>query len=308
MPNTKLRNVSHISDSLLSDQLEANITSYLQWAFLAAGGFFNVNLDSSMCYGGEPSVLRAVSDPNSVDGSVWEGFRKDWVWESGVEYHTQPIAVSGVYVNGTFRPLASGVTVNYPNGTVTLDPPVSPTSTVACEYSYRLYQVYTVESPTWRQIQENSFRVDDPQFRQTGSGIWDVLAANRVQLPAIFLEAVPETHREGLELGGYAQKVKQTVLFNILAEDKWHSKWLHDALTYQEEATLEGYDKNMLLQEDKFPLDMNGSPVPSGLMYPSLLSAYPWKKIHVARTQSVAQPKVGGLNLCTVRWTTETNI
>jgi hypothetical protein len=126
------------------------------------------------------------------------------------------------------------VTVDYPNGRVVFDAPVPQTGVVQCEYSYRLFQLYTADAPWWQQLQTDSFRADDPQFLQVGSGAWDVLAQNRVQLPAVVVEAVPRRPR-GYEVGG-GETVQQDVLFHVLAEDRFHYKWLHDALTPVAEA------------------------------------------------------------------------
>lgn len=242
---------------------------------------------------------------------MWEGFRKDWVWESGVEYHTQPIRVSGVYVADTFRALGSGDFVDYPNGRVVLASGIPQASGVQCEFSYRLFQTHTADHPAWQTVQTRSFRNDSEDFLLVGSGAWDVMAQNRVQLPAVFVEAVPNTSRRGLMLGG-GVIVRQSVLFHVLAEERFHYKWLHDALTGLWQKTIYGFDKNRMLTDDAFPLDENGSPVPSGLMYPDLVKAsgdggYFWEKIVFADTTSVAQPRFGSLWYCTVKASVEVN-
>lgn len=305
--HTQLKGAPHTGDALVSDNLEANLVNFFNWGFLGAGGFFTVRRGDAGCYDGDNSRLRPVADPNYTDGTVWEAFRKDWVWESGVEYTSQPVRVSGVYVDGSFLPLGSGDWVDYPNGRVVLATPLAPATGVQCEYTYRSVQVYTADNPAWETIQTGSFRSDDPHFLQAGSGGWDVLAQNRVQLPAVFVEAVPDATREPLALGG-GVKVRQTVLFHVLAEDRQHYKWLHDAITGQWEKRLYGFDKNALLAADAFPLDAFGTPRGSGLMYPDLVSPtgdYYWEQIRFADTRGVPQPRLGSLWYCTVRATME---
>lgn len=312
---TTLKQVTHISDSLLSDILESNIASFFQWGTLGVGGFYNVSITSSGEYGGNQSRLRMVTDPAYVDGQVWEGFRKDWVWESGVEYAQQPISISGVYVNGGFHP-ASGIgaykhIVDYPHGRVVFDTAIPKTSQVNCEYSYRLYQFYTADVPWWQDIQPNSFRVDDNQFLQQGSGAWDILSEYRIQLPAVVVEAATRTSREGKQLGG-GDIVYQDVLFHIMTEDRWHFKWLHDTITNQWQKRLNAYDKNKLLANDAFPINAYGSLKPSGLMYPDLVNPtgnYYWGQIRFdGRTSSQNQGNLGSINYCTVRSTVSTDL
>jgi hypothetical protein len=296
-----LKNITHISDSLPMDQLEANLSSFFQWGFLGVGGFYNVNIPTSGCYGGDLHKLRLVNHPYYTTGTVWEGFRKDWVWETGVSYSQQPIRVSGVYVNNSFVPVGSALSVDYPNGRINFTSPVSPSSTVTCSYSYRLYQIYTADNEWWQEFQTGSFRADDSHLLQQGSGSWDILAQNRVQLPAVVVEAVPRTDRFGRQLGG-GQIVRQDVVFHIFAEDRWHFKWLHDAISAQQEKRIGGFDKNKLFSLDRFPLDANGQPRASGLMYPDMIntagSTY-WEQIRLE------QPKLGGIHYCTIRGTFE---
>ena len=310
MPSyTRLNGVNHVADALSSDMLEANLIGFFQWAFLGVGGFFNVTRGQLGPNTGDQSQLRPVTDPNYVDGQVWEAFRKDWVWESGVEYAMQPIHVSGVYINGGFLPVNSGITVDYPNGRVILDNPIPQSSVMQAEYSYRLFQMYTSDNPTWGQIQVDSFQIDNSQFMQTGSGAWDILAQNRIQLPAIFVEAVPNVKRTPLMIGG-GVRIHQSVMFHIIAEERYHMKWLHDAITAQWQKKIHAFDKNALLLNDAFPLNGDGTPNPSGLMYPALVDSgngYYWDDIYFFDSYGVEQPKYGQLWYCSVRSTMELN-
>lgn len=311
--HTSLKSVNSIGDSLLSDQLEANLYSFFNWATLGVGGFFNVTIPSSGCYGGDQHRLRPVKEPGVTDGTIWEAFRKDWVWESGVDCNIQPIRVSGVYINNSFLPISSGITVDYPNGRVTLPSAISTTSTVTANYSYRLYQFYTADAPWWQELQTNSFRVDDSQYLQQGSGAWDVLARTRIQLPAVIVESIPRQSRFGKNIGGLQQTVQQDVRFHVLTEDRWHLKWMHDAITSQEEKTIYGFDKNAMMTADAYPLLPTGAPKPSGLMYPDLVKAsgdggFFWHKIIFKKMVSQEQPSMGNVQYCTVRGTFQVDI
>lgn len=297
---TTLKNVTDVQQSLLSDQMETNLAAFFNWALLGAGGFFNVTAPASGAFGGDFSRLMPAHDPNFEDGQVWQGCRQDWVWETGVSYPGyQPIPVSGVYVNGAFQP-ATGVgpyamAVNHPQGRVVFDEPIDPSSVVNCEYSHRWANFTTSDALWWRQVQTNSFRVDSPQFAQVGSGAWALLSQNRVQLPAVVVEAVPHTSRVGLMLGG-GDTVRQDVLFNIVTETPWDRKQLHDIITYQWQKRFVMFNKNWMAAAYQFPLDEDGALATGALMYPDLIKptgqgGFGWLQLRYVDVRSAAQPR-----------------
>ncbi len=295
--STTLRGSPDVGRALESDQIETNVISFLQWgllAFLATG--------SALVY---QSRLRLVDDPNYTRGQVWEGFRKDWVWESGVEHTEQPIRVSGAYVNGSFRPLASGVSVDYPNGRIVFTSAIAATSTVTANFTYRLYQVHPGDHEAFRQLQSRSFRVDDGHFLQSGSGAWNVLAQNRVQMPAVFVQAIPNGSRKPKQIGG-GDILMQDVVCHVVTEEPFHRGWMHDVLVGQKEKRISGFDKNLMLDADAFPLDFNGSPTGSGRMYPDLIKptgqgGFEWSQIRVADTKGQDFGLVGNVQYSTVK-------
>jgi hypothetical protein len=275
MPSyTRLKGINDISESTLCDQLESNLMTFFNWGMLCIGAFGSVDLGASGVYGGDMSRLRAVTDPNYQNGQVWEAFRQDWVWESGVEYPIQPTQVSGVYVNGAFQPLgATGVYshhVNYPFGRVVFDNPIPVTALVQAEYSYRLYSFQSADATWFRQVMFESFRVDDSQFLQYGSGVFNVLAQDRVQLPAVVVEVVPRRQMFGYELGG-TQTVHQDILFHIFSENPFDRKTMMDIISYQKDKTIPLFDKNKMTQANAFPIDYNGSITPDAKCFPDLV-------------------------------------
>lgn len=289
MPNyTKLKGITEIGESTLCDQLKSNLVQFFNWATLEAGGFSNATRITSTPYA-SPAQLRPADDPNFTDGRVWEGSRHDWVWESGLEYTYQPIQISGVYVNNTFY--SSGTTgayahkIDYPNGRVIFDNSVSVTGTVEVNHSYRYFTFYTSDTPWFKEVLFNSYRTDDAQFLQRSSGVWDVLSQNRIQLPAVIVETVPRRELRPYQIGG-GQWVTQDVLFHILSENTWDRDKLIDIITYQKDRTLLSFDKNAMVDNDKFPLDYNGSLRTGALCYPDLVKSsgdggYFWKKIFI---------------------------
>jgi hypothetical protein len=233
--NYGLVGVENTQDSTLSNILIDNFVTFLDWGFLDKGGFNNINIPSSGMYGGSKSELRIANDPNYVTGQVWQGFRENWAWETGINKTTQPIAISGIYVNNNFLPYtykpasgyytgpsATGYRINYQDGKVIFNTPLPATTSVKLNYSYKWVKVDRAEGVGFfRQIQNNDFRIDSNFLN--GSGDWVQLGQTRVQLPAVFVEVVPNRTYEGLQLGGgQAQPNKQSTAeqasFGVLAE------------------------------------------------------------------------------------------
>lgn len=311
---TSFKGLVNYGDSLTTTQLETNLSAYIQWGFLNLGGFSSVykiddfsyttevgglrlltqsgseivrSADAAKvlnAYGVEPAYLRPVTDPNYIDGSVFEGYRQNWIWERNIDYTYQPIAISGVYVDGNFLPNntsgAYAFNIDYPQGRVVFTSPLSGNPRVSAEYSFKHVRVDLADSPWFQQIQFNSYRVDDPEFALSGSGAWNILAANRVQLPAIIIEPVLKVSRKGYGLGDYTVIHSQDVRFSILAETDFDRKQIHDILIQQEEATIQTFDKDLLFSASGNPLDSNGFLTSSNpLNYKQIVQSgeYAWK-------------------------------
>lgn len=284
--NTTLRGVSVIHEPTLSDQLESNLIEFFNYGFLNIGGFVNVTINTSGAYGGQPYKLRLSEDHRYTSGQVWEGFRKDWVWESGVECAVQPISISGIFVNSTFYPLSTSgafsYKIDYPNGKVVFNTAISTTSTVTCEYSYRYFQIDSPDAPWYKKLQDNSFRVDNNQFHMKGSGQWNTPPEQRVQLPAIVIEAYPNVHREPVGLGMLAQRVKQEIRYHIMTETRQDFKFLHDVITDQNEKSIIFFDKKAVIRATGMPLNYDGSLAGGAKTYPDLIKpvaqgGYEWR-------------------------------
>lgn len=279
MPDyTTLKGFNDIGDSSISEIIQSNLINYLDWGFIDKGAFFNVNIPTSGEYGGDKNRLRLADDPNYSGGQVWEGFRSNWVWESGLSTSSQPIQVSGVYVNGTFHPLsetgAYSHTVNYPLGRIVFNSPISENSNVRTEFSYRWIKIYDANDIPWfKEIQFDSFRLDRPQFLTTYSGDWYELGGNRIQLPAIAVEVCTNGHAKGYALGG-GHWVYRTCLFHVFTEDKASAMRIADILANQVDKTIYLYDIDRIVEDNKYPLDINGSIASGALTYPQLIDQY----------------------------------
>lgn len=283
-----LRGFHEFGSYLLEDQLITNLIHLFNWGLLEKGAFFNNNLNSTLPYGGNPATLRLVSDPNFTLGQVWEGHRKDWVWESGISYSTQPINISGVYVNNTFYP-SSGTGayahyIDYTNGRVVFNSAISTTSIVKCEHSSRWVQFEDGRKPWFQNLQFGSFRMDYPHFTQVGSGAYDILAQNRVQPPAVFIE-MGRVSTRGAMIGG-GKYIDADVIFSIYGENPWDVGKIKDMLTYQKEQRFSLFNLNLIQHLNAFPLDYRNSRVTGARMYPNFIAptgdgGFYWKSFYV---------------------------
>lgn len=60
----------------ISNQLEYNLSEFLDYGFVSAGGFINVKASGDNIYGVAPYKLYPVNDPNYKNGQVWQTVRK----------------------------------------------------------------------------------------------------------------------------------------------------------------------------------------------------------------------------------------
>lgn len=293
---SKFAGVTNYGDPLFSDILESSLHMFMQTAFLNIGAFTNITIPTGTYPSGvgshssEPYKMRLSRDPRYVSGRAWEGVRSDWVWESGVDYSYQPISISGIYVNNTFLPTStsgvSGYKINYPEGKIVFNNPISTTSVVKCSHSYRNVRISSSDTNWFQSIQFDSFRSDDIQFSQKGSGAWDVLSMNRIQLPAIVLESLPAVNMKPYELGSIRRTHYQDVFMHILAETPWDRKQIHDIVANQYQKRTMLINKKDLLQNNKYPLNFDGTLSENGMNYDQIITTYPLQAVSWERIRS----------------------
>lgn len=290
--HTKLANITNAQDSTLSNILLDNFVNFYDWAILDAGSFYNINVPQSGIYGGDRHKLRLADDPNYSDGQVWEGYRQNWVWESGVDGTTeQPITISGVYVDNTFY-ATGNVTkpyyIDYTNGRVVFDTALSSSSSVHLEYSHKWVQVIPAEGVPWfREIQRFSFR-NEEGFQVSGSGGWAQLGQTRIQLPAIAVEVMPANSLQGYQLGG-GQFVNSDVVFHVITENYWECANLIDTILYQNDRSLHLFDTTKVGLSGAFPFnyrnELTDHAIPSGL-YPNLVDNFFYRKCWITESRA----------------------
>lgn len=276
-----LKGFTTFGDATITTHIRENLISFFDYGITSKSGFINVEIPSTGYYGGNDHQLRPVSDPRYANGQVWEGFRSNWVWESGVGALTSSDnaypGVSGVYINSTFYPVSTTGTyshyINHPLGRVIFNSPISTASTVECDFSYKYVNVTRVDGLEWfRQIQQYSERSDNTNFINN-SGEWGILGDNRLQLPAIGVELVNSRRMQPYQLGG-GQTVFTDFLFHCVAEDIYTRDHLVDIICLQNDKVLKAYNLDEISANDAFPLDYRGVPVSGALTYPNLISEY----------------------------------
>lgn len=280
--NTCFKGVDNISQDLLLNIMEANFKMYLDWSFLKIGAWMDANIGNDTIYGiNKPSSLIRVDDPSYASGRVWQGIRKDWVWEKEVGYGgSSPINISSILINNTTTIVKSGnFIINYPLGRVIFNSPIALNSKVDLNHSYRLVQVHrSSESPWFNLLQYSSLNTANQDIKRTEDGEWAIGANHRIQLPAIVIESVPRSRSRPYEIGNSLLWIEQDIAFYVYAETKNDRNKLLDILRLQQDSTIQLYDTNSVAQNDQFPLDYNGDVKSSSLMYPDLVQNYPWRK------------------------------
>jgi len=296
-PHTKLSNLANAQDATLSNILLDNFISFYDWGFLDRGSFYNISIPQSGIYGGDRHILRSVQDPNYSNGSIWEGYRKNWVWENGIDGTTdQPIGISGIFVDGSFL-ATDNVTnpyyIDYTNGKVVFDSAISTSSEVKLEYSHKWVEVIPAEGVSWfRKIQQSSFR-NEEDFQVSASGGWASLGQTRVQLPCLAVEVIPPTKLEGYQLGG-GQWVNNDIVFHVITENHWECANLMDSVLYQNDRTIHLYNPTDVAISGVSPFnyrnELRDNAIPSGL-YPNLVENFFYRKcwINKSRAQEIVQ-------------------
>jgi len=317
---TRLKSLTNISSIDMLTELENNLKCFLDWGLLGAGGWIDVSIPQTGIAGGSDHVLKYIQDPAYTNGQVWEGFRKDWVWETGVEFddddsNAEPTTITGVQVDGTMYGSGDatyGWHINYPQGRVIFDSAVATTSDVQLSFSYRWAQVNVVDStPWWQSLQYGSMDSNELHFTQsTHRGEWNIGSHHRVQMPTILIETVPPGGGRAYELGNSSLIIEQDVLFHVFTESRVERNKIVDFLRNVQHQTIYLFNTDDIIAATGWPLDYRGMLVGSN-MYPDLVAAtgdggYRWKKCRVDNvnisTMVLPHPQLyGGV----VRWNLE---
>lgn len=276
-----LKGFVNFGDSTITNHIQENLVTFLDYGLVEKSGYINVTIPTTGVYGGLDHKLRPVNDPRYSDGQVWESNRPNWVWETGVGALVSEtpgsIGVSGVYVDNTFYPTSTSGTyahhINHTLGRVVFDSPISLSSNVECEYSYKYVNITRADGLNWfKQIHKNSQRSDDSDF-VSQTGYYATLSDNRYTLPAIGVELAPIRRMTPFQLGG-GQTVFTDLLFHCVAEDVYTRDALIDVVCLQNQKVFNAYDLDQIATSGAFPIDYRGVPNSGAMTFPYLASKY----------------------------------
>lgn len=276
-----LNAITNINQATPSILIRDGVREFYDWALLNIGNYINVDQPSVNAYGGSEHILNNIDD-----GTTWEAFRGNLVWQSGV---TPPAGtdaplvstdvdypgVSGVWVDGDYYPRDTVGTyahhIDHTNGRVVFDSAISTSSDVTLNYSYKWANIEYVDDKAWfESLYTRSMRLDDGQFGLSASGEYYNDSRSRVDLPLIGIELVGIKDFKPYQLGG-GQWLFNEMLFHCVAENRYDRDKLIDIVSLENDKYIYLIDQNRLADDDNFPLDYRGCPVSNALIYPDLI-------------------------------------
>jgi len=305
-----LKGFTSVHQHTTSNDIQDNLVEFFDWSLLEKNNYFNSTLGEQSPDSQDYSKLRLSKNENFTAGQVWEGFRENWVWQSGISgvdgYHNPIIGsnhekpgISGVWVDDTFH--ASDTTgsyahhVDYFNGRIVFDSPIPTGSKVQAEHSYKYINVVYANNLPWvKEIQTKSLSLAAGFFTNEKGDV-NVPQEAKVQLPMIAVEVVPNRTFQGYQLGG-GQWIRQDVIFHCIAEDEYTRNKLIDIVSLQNDKTLCLFDSNKINANSKFPIDHRGVPAPSALRYPDLVEQFFGGKMRLTKA-SVQQMEMVDSNV-----------
>lgn len=289
-----LKGTTHFKKDALSENIEYSIIDFYKWGFLNIGAYQNISRSpaTSGVYGGDRFRLSRVNDPRFTNGQIYQGFRNDWVYETGVSFSPAPTSVS-IYVDGVLKPTndsAYGHYIDYPGGRVVFNTAPASTKLIEANFCHRTVSFFPATTPWFRELMYDSYNISRSDFitAAASGGIWNPLSQNRLQLPMVGVETVSIPKFKGLQLGG-GQFAYIDVLYYIFAENDSDRKQIRDIIASQNDRTVWTYDRGVMKESPNWPLvlDYRNTPVNGFLTYPSLVNesnGYRFRKIAFADT------------------------
>lgn len=286
MINQKYNNIFTPS---ITNEIQDNLVEFFDWYLLERGNYFNATLGETSPYSADYSQLSLSSSSSFDAGQAWEGHRKNWVWQSGISPSgiTPPIVgtdssrpgVSGVYVDDVFYPSnttgAYAHHVDYFNGRVVFDSPISTTSKVQVEHSYKYINViYASSLPWFREIRKNSLRKTLNEQIKTPPEM-------QAQLPLIAVEVGPRRTFKPYMMGGVHNWMYTDILFHCIAEDDITRNKLVDFVSLRSDHKIDMFSTSGILADNVFPIDYRGSPNPNAMTFPEMVTNYPLGQVRI---------------------------
>jgi hypothetical protein len=264
----------------LTSHLKYNIKWFLDQGMVEHGAYDAYTIGAASFFDSDESELHPVADERFVDGIVWEGAGREWVWESGLMVPSgaiEPFRPSGVYVDGNFYPTQYVVPcsyahhVDYLNGRILFQLPQNSESDIRAAFTRRAVHVGFDEQEEFRTLMLEALE----EFSRDRSPTSTPTRENQIWLPSIFIE-VESGRQRGLQLGGGQIKTR-FVHLHIFADKPADRDLLMDWLDKQSRSVFFMADLNKIT----FPYDEFGDVVPGTTNWRDLVDAYPYRKLRV---------------------------
>jgi hypothetical protein len=306
-----LKGVDSYNYNSFANCLQQGLIDFYTWGFVNIGAFINISRGMSGVYGGDRSRLRRVSDPRFTAGTVYEGFKSNWVWETGLIYNVQPQRISGVYINGVFKGTGDAIYghyVDYVRGRVVFSSGMNSSTVVQCEFSPRLVTFVRGDSDIVRRLNYDCFDVSREDFLTYSSGNWNELADTRVQLPVVGVQLETPSHYKPAMLGGTQFEV-QDIVFYIFSDNPIEANQIQSIIQSQNDRSIFIPNYGVLISGGTYPYDLDylGRLVSNPLQYDTIINNYWGWKTRISDMKLQENKAVNEwLHRRVVRMTTET--
>jgi hypothetical protein len=195
--------------------------------------------------------------------------------------------------------MTSGYQINYREGQVLFN--TAQSGTVDLEHSYRLYDVYQLDRERWfQEIIYGDWVSYSDNFTSVGSGAFDVLSRNRVNLPFIGIQVDGSRSFAPLQLGG-GQILSSKISFYVVGDNSWQVSSAVDYISFQNDKYLKLFNLKFIQDSGAEPFNYNGT-LKSRLNYRQMVDQFYWKNIRTSNT-SVEQISTYPLYISCVKMT-----
>lgn len=272
---SNLEGLNYFGDATLDDQITQNLFNFVSYGLLQLGAYKNITQGQLDARGQDVSRLEAaVYQTGVANYKVYKGKSDQWVWENDISLKftsptgwSQPIRISGIYVNNTFYPTGStsiggGYYIDYARGQVVFNSGIASSSVVQCPRTERSVHLYSAESSEYR-----LFNMDWNNLTN-GSGI--VIGKDNAYLPAIFLRVYDYRTTKGVQLGDRYKWTTANLEFTVVAANAYEVKKITDILYMMESKGFKFYNINNAPK----PLSYSGTLVAPSAIWPINSTTY----------------------------------
>lgn len=268
-PAFTLKNFTSLNQISHSTNLERNLVMFFDYGCMKLSGYQNISFNTIQ--NGQPlGQLKPVDSPQypaTTTARAWESYRTNWVWGG------TGITPTGVYVNGNFS--GTGFNVNYKNGQIIFDNPVSVNSTVKASFSPKSIYWDTSDSAWYRDLITETYKYDAFNADGIGSGIRATLTNHRIQLPAVIIQVTSANNFTPYELGG-GSNYNPDINFYVFAENPAQRRLIIDLICSQNNHSFLGVDFNSVITANALPFNSYGFLVSGAKTFEQLQPLYPW--------------------------------